>query len=82
MKSIRDAVYSFPTKSAYGFIQSEIEELLKIYPTVNMDKFNNVLTGITCMSDKDGNMVIYHCDIELAIRCGIENRDQTVGEWD
>lgn len=68
-------------KNKQGFIQSEVKTLLKSYPGINMDKFNDSLMGIPCMM-VDGEMVIYHCDIEKAIRCGVENKDLYINEWD
>lgn len=79
--TIKEKVYGFKTKNKEGFIKSEIEFLLKDYPNINMDKFNNALIGITCMCIND-EIVIYHCDIEKALHCGIENRNLTPEEWD
>lgn len=81
MENIREKVYSFKTKNKEGFVQSEIDALLKEYPEVNMDKFNNALRGNTCMM-LDNEIVMYHCDIEKALICGIENRNLSIGEWD
>lgn len=78
---LRDVVYGFKTKNPQGFIQSEIYELLIRYPDINLDKFNDALCGITCMKI-DGNIVIYHHDIEKALRCGLENRDLLESEFD
>ena len=74
MENIREKVYNFKTKNKEGFIQSEIDTLLKDYPKINMDKFNNALMGNTCMMIDD-EIVMYHCDIEKALRCGVENRN-------
>lgn len=74
-------IKDFKTKSEWGFTSQEIEELLKNYPDVNMDKFNNALMGITCMM-VDDELVIYHHDVELALRCGLENRNMKWYEWD
>jgi len=78
---IFDLVYNYKTKYKQGFIQDEIEDILKNFPNINMDKFNNALNGITCIMEDD-NMIIYHCDIETALKCGIENRDMYSYEWD
>ena len=80
-KELEELVYNYPTKNEHGFMWEEQNKLLEKYPDINMDKFNDVLTGITCMSI-NGKLVIYHCDILNALICGIENRDQTVAEWD
>lgn len=79
--TIKEKVYGYKTKYKEGFIQSEIDNLLKDYPNINMDKFNNALTGITCMII-DNQMVIYHCDIALALNCGIDKRNPRNNEWD
>ena len=81
MKSITEKVYNFKTKNKEGFVQSEIDTLLKYYPKINMDKFNDALFGITCMIIND-EIVIYHYDIEKALRCGIESRNLRSWEWD
>jgi hypothetical protein len=81
MENIREKVYNFKTKNKEGFVQSEIDALLKDYPNINMDKFNSALTGNTCIR-VDNEIVIYHCDIEKALRCGIENRNLNSLEFD
>ena len=65
---------NFNTKNKEGFIQSEIDTLLKDYPHINMDKFNSALMGNTCMM-VDNETVMYHCHIEKALRCSIEHRN-------
>lgn len=74
-------VYNYPTKSPYGFTNEEMAELLKKYPNVNMEKFNNAMWGNTCMMI-EGKIITYHCDVAKALQCGLENRDLTVDEWD
>ena len=76
-----NTVYNYKTKNKEGFVQSEINDLLKSYPDINMDKFNDSLYGITCMRI-DNETVIYHCDVEKALNCGIENRSLYINEWD
>lgn len=71
----------FETKHKEGFTQSEIEELLKKFPKINMDKFNGAMFGNTCMKIGE-EMITYHCDVRSALYCGVENRDQRIGEWD
>ena len=71
----------FETNSKYGFTNSEIEELLKKFPKINMDKFNDAMFGNTCMVI-DGETIKYHHDVRSALYCGIENRDQRIDEWD
>lgn len=81
MKDIHDKVYNFKTKNKEGFINTEIERLLKDYPDINMDKFNDALMGETCMMI-DNEMVIYRCDIYNALLCGIQNRGLSITEFD
>ena len=76
-----EKIYNYPTKYKEGFINEEIENLLKEFPNIHKDKFNNALHGNTCMM-KEGKIISYHCDILSAIRCGLENRDLTIWEWD
>lgn len=79
--SIKDRVYKWKTKNKEGFIKAEINDLLKDYPKMDVEKFTNALTGITCIM-KDNETVIYHCDIEKALHCGTEKRDLNPSEWD
>jgi len=71
----------FETKNKEGFTESEIEGLLKNYPGINMDKFNDAIFGNT-FAVIDDEMIIYHCDVISALYCGVENRDQRIDEWD
>lgn len=80
-KQIYKDVYGFKTKHPQGFIKTEIEMLLLNYPNINMDKFSNALQGITVTSVKD-ETVIYHCDIEKALLCGVQDRDLYSYEFD
>ncbi len=78
---IREEVNSWLTKNKQGFTRDEYMKLLDNYPGINMDRFWDALNGITCMSI-DGETVVFHRDIELAIRCGMEDRSPTISEWD
>ena len=78
---IRNAVNSYCTKYEQGFTPSEIMELLKEFPDINMDKFNDAMMGNTGIII-DGDFITYHCDVELAIKCGVYNRDVRIWEWD
>ncbi len=69
----REKVTAFKTKHNNGFIQTEIDMLLKDYPDIDMDKFHMALLGVTCL-EIDNETIFYHCDIIYAIRCGIENK--------
>lgn len=78
---IREEVNSYKTKHEKGFTREEYMKLLENYPDINMERFWDALNGITCMRI-DGETVVFHRDIELAIRCGIEDRTPTTMEWD
>ena len=69
------------TKSKYGYTHEEIEELLNQHPEVNKDMFFEALMGNTGIVD-DGKFITYFSDVELAFRCGIENRKVKLSEWD
>jgi hypothetical protein len=75
-------VNEYPTKYPEGFIPSELADIKSRFPNINEEKFNDALYGITCMTSPEGDTIIYHRDIEIALRCGIENRNLTTGEWD
>jgi hypothetical protein len=79
--TISERVNTYPTKHEEGFISSELEELLKEYPNIDIGKFNEAMMGNTCML-KGNEVIMYHCDIELAIRCGIEKRNVRGYEMD
>lgn len=80
-KELEEKIYNYPTKYKEGFIKEEIEEIVKEYPSMNMDKFYEALRGNTC-TVREGKMITYHCDILKAVTCGLENRNLTVAEWD
>jgi hypothetical protein len=67
--SITERVYNYPTKHKYGFIKSEIEDLLKEYP-IDIERFNQSMMGHTCMLI-DNETIWYHCDIIKAIKYSI-----------
>ena len=77
-----ERVYNYKSKSEYGLIEAEILEVLKDYPDCNMDKYNDAMFGNTCMVNDDKEVINYQCDVYSAILCGVENRDQTLHEWD
>jgi hypothetical protein len=79
-KNITNVVNKFPVKYEYGFTTSEIIELLTEYD-INSEKFYTSLGVNTCMII-DGQSITYHCDIEKALFCVVENREQNFLEWD
>lgn len=79
---LQDKVYNYPTKHKEGFIQDEIDTLLKDYPNIDMDKFNDAMMGNTCIFSEEDGFIIYHCDVLTALRCGIEKRGMRQYEFD
>lgn len=78
---IPQIINSFPTKNKEGFTHSEILQLINQYPQINTRKFFGAIECVTAQNI-DGEIVIYHQDIELAFTCGIENRDINSFEFD
>lgn len=78
---IHRMIGEYDTKHKEGFIQPEIEDLLQIFPNINMDKYNDAMMGNTCIM-MGKHIVNYHCDVYRAIICGIEGRDLNIFEWD
>lgn len=76
-----EVVNAFPTKYKEGFMQSEIDELLKQFPSVTLEQFNSAV-GIVTGQIIDGNMLIYHTDIEMGLCCCLENRKPNSLEFD
>jgi len=74
-------VNTFPIKSEFGFTTKEQEKLLKLFPNINKEKYDNALMGITCMMI-DNQIIVYHCDIITALKCGTQNRNIKHYEWD
>lgn len=61
------------------------EEILAVLRKLGIDpaKFWKKLGINTCAVDKKTKKVLhYHCDIETALKCCIENRKKSLGEWD
>ena len=79
-KNITNVVNNFPVKYEYGFTASEINTLLTEYD-LDEDLFYQKLGVNTCMVI-EGQTITYHCDIEKALFCLVENRDENFLEWD
>ena len=69
--TITERVNTYPTKYEEGFTPSEIDELLKEYPNIDMKKFNEATSGVTGIMI-DGEFITFHCDIELALKCSVK----------
>lgn len=78
--NVEDIVYNWPTKNEMGFTGLEITTLLGSY-LVDTEKFYDKL-GINTVGVVNGQSVTYHCDILKGLRCVLEDRDQTLEEWD
>lgn len=76
-------VENFETKhGSKGFTFEEIDKLKEVYKSkINKEKFDSGLRAVTC-AVIDGEAVIYRCDVELAMRLGLENRDMRLSEFD
>ena len=72
-KELVEFIYTYPTKYKEGFLPEEEKEVLKEFPGINMKKYNDALTGTTGEMKK-GKLLTY--------RCGVENRDIKLSEWD
>ena len=66
---IREEVNSYKTKHKHGFTRDEYMKLLENYPDINMERFWDALWYYQRIDDET---VVFHRDIELAIRCGMD----------
>lgn len=71
-----EIVYKFKKKNKEGFTKYEIEDLLKLFPDIDMKKFNNNMMGHTCPMI-DGELVIYTHDVACAIERSLPNGDES-----
>ena len=80
---LQKLVYEWPTKHKMGFITPEIDTLLaKFEGKIHKDKWDDAMMGHTCGVDEEDGLIIYHCDILMALKCALGNRYMTLGEWD
>lgn len=83
-KELEDLVYNYTTVSKYGLLNSEIKQLIndnfKNIP-FNWNKYYDAMMGNTCMTLGD-KTIKYHCDVLTGIKCGLEDRDIKLSEWD
>lgn len=78
---LQDKVYNYPTTYKQGFTNAELQALMKEFPHMNEQKFQDAMYGNTCMVI-DEEVIYYHCDVLMALRCGIGNRNLALSEWD
>lgn len=81
IENLTNYVYDYPTKYPMGFTDKEVKEIASKFPRMNKEKFDDALMCITCTS-VDNETVIFHCDIETALRCGLQDRGMTQTEFD
>lgn len=70
-KEIEDLVYNHPTKNKHGFSSKEMEDLLSEIEGLDIRKYNEALTGITCMMDEEDGIIVYPVDVVNGIRAGL-----------
>jgi hypothetical protein len=79
-ENLSEFINTYPTKHKYGFLATETNDILEKFG-IDKDNFYTALGVNTCMII-EGQTLNYHDDIELALRCVIENREKTLDEWD
>lgn len=67
---IESVFENFKKKHKEGFTDDEIKELLKRFPEINMDRFNDSMFCNTC-AVIDDETVNYNCDVRMALYCGM-----------
>lgn len=77
---VSNIVNNYPTKFIQGFTNVEINSILEEYE-INKDKFYDILGVNTCLM-MEGQFVTYHCDIETALVCILQDREKLEEEWD
>lgn len=81
-KKLKDKVYKYDTEHEEGFTVDEVKTLLKEFPDINKNKFHDAMRGVTCLFKNNEIVIYYHCDIFAALKCGIEDRELRLYEWD
>lgn len=79
-KNLSNFIDTYPTKYQHGFLFIETNEILERF-NIDKDAFYTAMGINTCMV-VEGQTLNYHSDIELALRCVIENREKKLDEWD
>lgn len=74
-------INNFETTYSEGFLQSEINELVTKYQSIDLEKFNESLFGVTCVVREKG-FVFYRSDVLEALRCGINLKQSSQYFWD
>jgi hypothetical protein len=80
---IHKIVFSFTRIHPNGFNPTEIEELLKLFPIIDLEKFNFEIHDDTYIMDEVNNLPIrYTIDIYRAIDVAVTGRLVHSLEWD
>ena len=74
-------VYKYKTANKEGFTQGEIDRLLAEFAQIDISKFNNALSNVTCIELND-EIILYRHDVYNAVICGIEKRGINGFEFD
>ena len=84
VKKAVNIVNNYLTKNKYGFTAGEIQTVLtEHFPEISYKTFDEKMGTVTAMLDeKTKEIIYYHCDVETALKCAIEDREMTVAEWD
>lgn len=84
VKMATNIVTNYKTKNKEGFTAGEISKLLKEhFPEISYKNFDEKMGVVTAMLDgKTKEVIYYHCDVDVALRCAIEDREMTFEEWD
>jgi len=78
---IHELVYTKKTRFKKGFTGDEVKSMLKKFSSVTEREFNIAMGTNTVLVIK-GEVVYYHCDVELAlVRC-VEKRELNPFEFD
>ena len=80
-KEIIEYIQKYKTKSIYGFNKKEINKILKKFPQINEEFFNNAIGGATGIMNKN-EFIYYHDYIINAVKCGLENKNLSIWIWD
>lgn len=79
-ENLDNIINNYQTLYTMGFTVIELHQLLEKY-SIDTDSFYEKL-GINTVRVIDGQTVTYHCDIIKGLRCVLEDREQTLEEWD
>ena len=72
--NLTEFIDTYPTKYQHGFLGSETKEILEKFE-IDKEKFYTALGVNTCMV-MEGQILNYHCDIELALACGLKTETE------